>query len=154
MFLSTCKGQEKKPNTKAGINKNESLADYKTGDKFDAKKIFTDINPEPVKYSYPKGMKGDPKKGRKIFSNTKTGNCAACHCTEHAKGCGNIGFSLTKYRSKLGANKTEKNDDWLFQTIADKRYTTKSTVMPPSLSTKVLSKQDIVDVVAYLNTLK
>ncbi len=154
MFLSGCQGEKKKSTAKDTNVKGKSLADYKTDGKFDAKKIFSDINPNPVKYSYPKGLKGDPKKGEKIFSNTKTGNCAACHCTEDAKGCGDIGFSLVKYRANLGRDKNYKNDDWLFQVIADRRYVLKSTVMPPALPTKVLSEQDIVDIVAYLNTLK
>lgn len=120
---------------------------------YDPQQVYADLNPPPAEHAMPPGLAGDAAKGLAIFNKTETGNCAACHCAAGAKGCGDIGPSLDKYRSALGAE-PEKSDQWLFQQISDARLHNKDTVMPPMLPTKAIGAQDIVDLIAYLNSLK
>ena len=129
---------------------------------FNPADIFPDLNPGPTTYTMPANSKGDPANGLKLFNNTQAGNCAACHCSESAVGCGNIGPDFTKYNVTLGkeqaltpeGKKVDKDDQWLYQRIADPRVTSPVTVMPPYLTTKMLSEEQVMDLVAYLNNLK
>jgi len=115
------------------------------------KELFPDLLKPPVKWTEPAGYKASAKRGFKVFSNKKKGNCAACHCTAGAKGCGDIGPSLDKYRSELGS---QRSHEWIYQKVADPRMDNPDTVMPPSLPTKTLTAEEVADVVAYLESLK
>lgn len=113
--------------------------------------LFPDINKPAQKWAEPAGYKGSKENGAKIFSDIQMGNCAACHCADGVKGCGNIGPSLTKYKKELGEQRTR---EWLFQKIADARMDNPDTVMPPTLSTNTLKPEEAVDVVEFLESLK
>ena len=123
---------------------------------YDAKALFSDILAKPVSVKMPAGLKGDAKNGHKLFTDTKRGNCAACHCAPNATGCGNIGPTLDGFASRM--KELKYSDQWLFDRLADSRLHAieekRDTVMPPTLPTKVLSPKEIVDVMAYLKTLK
>lgn len=113
--------------------------------------LFPDINKPAQKWAEPSGYKGSRENGAKIFSDIQMGNCAACHCADGVKGCGNIGPSLTKYKKELGEQRTR---EWLFQKIADARMDNPESVMPPTLSTNTLKPEEAVDVVEFLESLK
>lgn len=113
--------------------------------------LFPDINKPAQRWTEPAGYKGSKENGAKIFSDIQMGNCAACHCADGVKGCGNIGPSLIKYKKELGTDRTR---EWLFQKIADARMDNPETVMPPTLSTSTLKPEEAVDVVEFLESLK
>lgn len=113
--------------------------------------LFPDINKPAQQWAEPAGYKGSKENGAKIFSDIQLGNCAACHCADGVKGCGNIGPSLIKYKKELGEQRTR---EWLFQKIADSRMDNPETVMPPTLSTNTLKPEEAVDVVEFLESLK
>lgn len=113
--------------------------------------LFPDINKPAQKWPEPAGYKGSKENGAKVFSDIQLGNCAACHCADGVKGCGNIGPSLIKYKKELGEQRTR---DWLFQKIADARVDNPDSVMPPTLSTNTLKPEEAVDVVEFLESLK
>lgn len=131
------------------------------GYEFDVNKHFPDVNPDPKEFKAPDGVdlaKGDAAKGKEIFLQVKikkgkpaAGNCAACHCVTGMEGCGNIGPAFTKdYVAKW----KEQGDAWLYAQIADARITNSESVMPPTISTKILKPEDIVDLIAYLKSIK
>ncbi len=127
--------------------------------------IFPDLLKAPIKYKYPKDLKGDKKKGLAIFIQVKSkkgkpsaGNCGACHATptrikgkKAVVGAGNIGPAFSSSHARRWK---KKGNQWLFQRIADARWHVKDTTMPPTLPTKILNKQDIVHVMAYLKSIK
>ncbi len=120
--------------------------------------VFPDLLKPAVEYKIPADAKGDAKKGYKIFNQVKSkkgkpsaGNCVACHDAVGLDGAGDIG---TKFDAILVEKWKKRGDQWLFQRIADARKHLPDTTMPPTLPTKILSEQDIVDVIAYLKTIK
>jgi sulfur oxidation c-type cytochrome SoxX len=113
--------------------------------------LFPDINKPAQPWTEPAGYKGSKENGAKIFSDIQMGNCAACHCADGVKGCGDIGPSLIRYKKELGEQRTR---EWLFQKIADARMDNPETVMPPTLSTNTLKPEEAVDVVEFLESLK
>ncbi|MBI4666040.1 MAG: sulfur oxidation c-type cytochrome SoxX [Nitrospinae bacterium] len=113
--------------------------------------LFPDI-PAPAKnYESPGGYTSSKENGFKIFSDVNQGNCAACHCADGVKGCGNIGPSLVKYKKDLGK---ERTSSWIYQKVADSRVDNPDTVMPPTITTSVLSAEQVADVAAFLESLK
>lgn len=143
-FSTTAMSQEKKEEKKEVKLGVEAL-------KMSDAELFPDINKPAQKWAEPAGYKGSKENGAKIFSDIQQGNCAACHCADGVKGCGNIGPSLIKYKKELGEQRTR---EWLFQKIADARLDNPETVMPPTLSTNTLKPEEAVDVVEFMESLK
>lgn len=110
------------------------------------------------------GQPGDPANGRKVFANTKLGNCLACHANSDQSDQlfhGDVGPSLDGVADRW--NEAELRAI----VVNSKAVFTEDTVMPGFYSLKVglnpsadhlgktiLSAQDVEDVVAYLGTLK
>jgi sulfur-oxidizing protein SoxA len=92
-------------------------------------------------------LQGNPENGKKIVSNRKKGNCAACHLLPEEKLPGNVGINI----STVGT--WQRTDEYLFNYLYDPRIYNPSTVMPPWGAYEVLTKAEIRDVVAYLKTL-
>jgi sulfur-oxidizing protein SoxA len=105
------------------------------------------VNNPTAFYQSIEGLKGDPKKGAKTVVNRKRGNCIACHVMPGALP-GNVGIDL----STIGS--WQRTDEQLFNYIFDPRIFNPNTVMPPWGANNMLTKQEIIDVVAYLQTLK
>jgi sulfur-oxidizing protein SoxX len=143
-FSATAMSQEKKEEKKEAKLGVEAL-------KMSDAELFPDINKPAQKWAEPAGYKGSKENGAKIFSDIQQGNCAACHCADGVKGCGNIGPSLIKYKKELGEQRTR---DWIFQKIADARMDNPETVMPPTLSTNTLKPEEAVDLVEFMESLK
>lgn len=93
-------------------------------------------------------IQGDPVNGQKLVNNRQKGNCVSCHILPDASFPGNVGINI----SSIG--KWGLPDQFLFNYVYDARIYNPHTVMPPWGTNGVLSKQEIMDIVSYLKTLK
>ena len=113
---------------------------------------YGDTRPEPavVKAAMPAGVKGDPKKGRALFRARAKGPCTGCHLIpgDDVWPAGSVGPDL----SMLGDRKLP--DAYLYQQIYDPRVVFPNTSMPPWGAAGVFTPDEIVHLVAYLQTLK
>ncbi len=142
------------PNKSMGSSKKDKPDFMKGG----PDNVFPDLLKPAMEYKIPADAKGNAKKGFAIFKQVKSkkgkpsaGNCGACHHAEGVDGAGDIG---PKFDASFVGKWKKKGDQWLFQRIADARKHKPKTTMPPTLPTKILTEQDIVDVIAYLKTIK
>ena len=110
------------------------------------------------------GQPGDPANGRKVFANTKLGNCLACHANSDQSDQlfhGDVGPSLDGVADRW--NEAELRAI----VVNSKAVFTEDTVMPGFYSLEVginpredlvgktiLTAQQVEDIVAYLTTLK
>jgi sulfur-oxidizing protein SoxA len=105
---------------------------------------------EPRKITTP--IIGDAANGAKLVADRKRGgSCLACHVMGPAGGAnlpGNVGPDL----SEIG--NAGRDDEWLFNYVYDARVYNPETVMPPWGSHGLFSDQEIMDIVAFLKTLK
>lgn len=93
-------------------------------------------------------IKGNPENGKKLVADRKRGgSCLACHILPEAILPGNVGFDL----SMIGA--WGRSDERLFNYIYDARQFNPVTVMPPWGAHNIFTKDEIKDIVAYLQTL-
>lgn len=98
---------------------------------------------EEVQFDGP--IDGDAKRGEKIAINLYLGNCIACHkMPGHDVGSGTIGPSLIDYASR------SLPYSYTFQRIWDPRVLNPGAHMPVFGPNKILTKTDIVDVMAYI----
>jgi len=115
--------------------------------------IFHNLNGKKAKGTPPKGLaKFVEKKGKdgKIKKKPKQyGNCVACHNIEGARGGGNIGPDLTNYKKMFIDTKTRDNQ-FVFQKIADPRIDNPNTHMTVNLTTKLFTEQEICDLASYV----
>ncbi|KYJ85558.1 sulfur oxidation c-type cytochrome SoxX [Sulfurovum riftiae] len=115
--------------------------------------IFHNLNGKKAKGTPPKGLaKFVEKKGKdgKIKKKPKQyGNCVACHNIEGARGAGNIGPDLTNYKKMFIDTKTRDNQ-FVFQKIADPRIDNPNTHMTVNLTTKLFTEQEICDLASYV----
>lgn len=97
-------------------------------------------------------LTGDPAHGEKLVADRdRGGSCLACHVMGPAGGAnlpGNVGPDL----SEIG--NAGLTDEQLFNFIYDARVYNPDTVMPPWGSHGLFSDQEIMDMVAFLKTLK
>jgi sulfur-oxidizing protein SoxA len=98
----------------------------------------------------PKGLKGDPKEGRKLFMARSLGPCTGCHLIpgDDVWPAGSVGPDLSTIADRKLA------DAYLYQQIYDPRVVFPKTSMPPWGVTGALKPEQIVHLVAYLQTLK
>jgi len=110
--------------------------------------IFHNLNGKKAKKTPPKGLvKFVTKNGKKKAK--QYGNCVACHNIEGARGAGNIGPDLSSYKSLFIDTKT-RNNQFVYQKIADPRIDNANTHMTINLTTKLMSEQEICDLTAYI----
>ncbi|NIP94185.1 MAG: sulfur oxidation c-type cytochrome SoxX, partial [Akkermansiaceae bacterium] len=105
----------------------------------------------PKAAAMPTGIKGDPKKGHGIIKNRRKGPCTACHVIPDAKvwPIGNVGPDLRT----MGDRKLADGD--LYQIIYDPRVRFgEDSPMAPFGAAGILTEEEIVHVVAYLQSLK
>lgn len=100
----------------------------------------------------PAGVTGNAGNGAKLVADrTRGGSCLACHVMGPAGGAnlpGNVGPDL----SEIGA--TKRDDVSLYNYIYDPRTVNPDSVMPPWGTHQVFNDQEIMDMVAFLQTLK
>jgi sulfur-oxidizing protein SoxA len=112
---------------------------------------YGDTRPEPAPGSAAiPSIAGDPKKGRALFLSRNLGPCTGCHLVQgdDVWPAGNVGPDLSTYGDR------NLPDAHTFNLIYDPRHLFPSTLMPPWGTTDVLTPEDIVHVVAFLNTQK
>jgi sulfur-oxidizing protein SoxA len=97
----------------------------------------------------PPGLAGDPARGRALFLNRSKGPCTGCHLVpgEDVWPAGSVGPDL----STLADRKLPS--EYLFQQLWDPRVTFPKTVMPPWGAQGALTAEEIVHLVAYLQSL-
>jgi sulfur-oxidizing protein SoxA len=112
---------------------------------------YTDTRkfPPPGKVPLP-AVKGDPKKGRELFLSRRIGPCTGCHLIpgDDVWPAGAVGPDL----SVIGDRRLP--DQYLFDFIWDARVILPNTIMPPWGPAGILSPEQVVDLVAFLQTLK
>ncbi|MCK5719083.1 MAG: sulfur oxidation c-type cytochrome SoxA [Thiomargarita sp.] len=105
-------------------------------------------SPEISKYQANIKIEGNSERGRKLVTDRKQGgNCVACHVLPKVSLPGNVGPNLSTVRI------WERSDDYLFNYIYDPRQFNANTIMPPWGAHKILTKQQIQDIIAYFKTL-
>ena len=113
---------------------------------------YDDTRPEPAvrQAAPPSGVTGDAKRGRALFLSRAKGPCTGCHLVpgDDVWPAGSVGPDL----STIGARGLA--DAYLYAQIHDPRVIFPKTAMPPWGATGALSPQEIVDLVAYVQTLK
>jgi sulfur-oxidizing protein SoxA len=113
---------------------------------------YDDQRPEPPvqRVTMPAGIAGDAGKGRALFLNRSKGPCVACHLVpgDDVWPAGSAGPD----QSTIGDRRLP--DQYLYQAIWDPRVYFPNTVMPPWGTVGLFSPQEIVHIVAYLQTLK
>jgi sulfur-oxidizing protein SoxA len=99
----------------------------------------------------PEGLAGDAERGKAIVADRgKGGSCLACHVMGPAGGAnlpGNIGPDLSKI-ALMG-----RSDEYFYNQIYDPRVFNPDTSMPPWGAHGILDDQEIMDIVAFLQTL-
>lgn len=92
-------------------------------------------------------MQGDPVMGKKLATSNK-GRCLTCHVLD-ADGdqAGDVGPNLSNYAI------SGRSRDYTFQQLWDAREHNPNTIMPPFGSNELLTRHQIIHIVAYLETL-
>ncbi|HEB70775.1 MAG TPA: sulfur oxidation c-type cytochrome SoxX [Desulfobulbus sp.] len=93
---------------------------------------------------------GNVEQGEKIATTRKLGNCVACHYLPNVESPGDIGPNLVEAMQEY----TMADRDDVAQWIRDAREFNPGTIMPPFGTNKILTPEQIDDLVAYLYTLK
>ena len=107
--------------------------------------MFHNLNGKKAKMNPPAGLSRKTAKGK----NKQYGNCVACHNIEGAIGGGNIGPDLTNYSDIFLASKI-RNNQFVFQKIADPRIDNENTYMTINLTTKLFNEREICDITSYI----
>jgi len=92
----------------------------------------------------------DAAQGRKVVTTKALGNCAACHKFPDVESPGDIGPDLTEAMESYGPGDRATVRQWLW----DARELMPHTIMPPFGANKILTPQQVDDVVEYLYSLK
>ncbi len=105
--------------------------------------------PKPTRAPMP-AMAGDPSKGRQLFVSRAKGPCTGCHLVPGPDiwPAGNVGPDL----SVIGDRRLP--DRFLFDLVWDARLIFPDSSMPPWGTAGILSAEEIVHIVAFLQTLK
>jgi len=112
---------------------------------------YDDTRPAPAVAKIPvPGVKGNPKEGRRLFLSRARGPCTGCHLIpgDDVWPAGNVGPDLSTYGDR------NLPDDYVFTQIYDSRNLFPNTTMPPWGTTGALKPEEIVHIVAFLQTLK
>jgi len=108
------------------------------------------IEPAVQHVTMPAGATGDPQKGRALFLSRSKGPCIGCHLVpgDDVWPAGSAGPD----QSALGDRKLP--DQYLYQVVWDARAYFPKTIMPPWGTAGLLTSEEVVHIVAYLQTLR
>ena len=111
--------------------------------------IFHNLNGKDAKENPPEGLTrlladGKPK---------QMGNCVACHNIEGAKGYGNIGPDLSKYK-ELYMDSGVRNPQFVYQKISDPRIDNPKSAMTVNLANGLMNEREVCDLVSYITAVK
>ena len=113
---------------------------------------YGDQRPEPpvTRATMPPGLTGDAAKGRALFLSRAKGPCTGCHLVpgDDVWPAGNVGPDLSAIGDRGLSN------EYLYAQVFDARSVFPSTTMPPWGATGAFAPEEIVHLVAYLQTLK
>ena len=113
---------------------------------------YGDTRPAPAVQheTPPAGVAGDPKKGRALFLSRAKGPCTGCHLVpgDDVWPAGSVGPDLSAFGAR------GLSDAHVYAHIYDPRALFPKTSMPPWGVTGALSPEEILHLVAYLQTLK
>jgi len=107
--------------------------------------IFHNLNGKKAKKTPPKGLSKKNADGKP----KQYGNCVACHNIEGARGAGNIGPDLTKYKQSHIDTKA-RDYQFVYQKIADARIDNPNTHMTINLTTGLFTPREICDLASYV----
>ncbi len=112
---------------------------------------YDDARPEPPVQTaaMPADVTGDPRRGRALFLNRARGPCTGCHLVpgDDVWPAGSVGPDL----STVGDRKLP--DAYLYQQLWDPRVVFPNTVMPAWGAQGVFTPDELVHLVAYLQSL-
>jgi L-cysteine S-thiosulfotransferase len=113
---------------------------------------YDDARAEPPvqKGAMPSGAVGDPVRGRALFMDRSKGPCTGCHLVPGGDvwPAGSVGPDLSTVADrKLPAA-------YLYQQLWDPRVTLPNSVMPPWGTQGLFTPEELVHLVAYLQTLR
>src|SRR5207237_4948228 len=105
--------------------------------------------PPPNRMSMPV-VKGDPRRGRELFMARDKAPCTGCHLIpgDDVWPAGSVGPDL----SVIGDRRLP--DQYLFDFVWDARLFLPNPTMPPWGTSGILSPEETVHIVAFLQTLK
>ena len=113
---------------------------------------YDDARPDPPvqRVEMPAGLVGDPRRGRALFLDRRKGPCTGCHLVPGADvwPAGSVGPDLSTLADR------KLSDAYLYQQLWDPRAVFPGTVMPPWGVQGVFTPQELVHLVAYLQTLR
>ncbi|MBF0269861.1 MAG: sulfur oxidation c-type cytochrome SoxA [Alphaproteobacteria bacterium] len=112
---------------------------------------YNETIPQPpvVKAAMPKDVKGDVEKGKKLFQNRNKAPCTGCHVVrDDIWPMGNVGPNLSHFAEK------KFKDEFVYQMIYDMRSVNEDSHMPPWGTSGAFTPEEIVHLVAYLQTQK
>ena len=113
---------------------------------------YDDARPEPPvqRATPPPGVVGDPKRGRALFLSRAKGPCTGCHLVpgDDVWPAGSVGPDLSTFGTR------GLSDDHVYMQIYDPRVLFPKTAMPPWGVVGALTPEEIVHLVAYLQSLK
>ena len=106
--------------------------------------------PPVQRVTLPSGATGDPKKGRALFLSRTKGPCTGCHLVpgDDVWPAGSVGPDLSTFGTR------GLSDAHVYMHLHDPRVLFPNTVMPPWGVNGVLTSEEMVDLVAYLQSLK
>jgi L-cysteine S-thiosulfotransferase len=112
---------------------------------------YDDTRPEPAvqRVSMPTGLTGDARRGRALFLDRTKGPCTGCHLVpgDDVWPAGSVGPDLSTLADRT------LSDAYLYQQLWDPRVTFPRTIMPPWGAQGVFRPEELVHLVAYLQTL-
>lgn len=90
---------------------------------------------------------GAVENGKKVAFDRKAGNCLSCHLIEGGEASGNLGPPLLAMKARFPDRQKLRDIIWDITTSRPE------APMPPFGRYKIISEQDIDDIVEYLYTL-
>jgi sulfur-oxidizing protein SoxA len=121
---------------------------FKGSEKFPTTSYNETKNHRPVERPSPPTMAGEPIKGKILAYANNKGRCLACHILgPDGDQAGDMGPNLSTY------GKSGRDSAYTFQHIWDARAHNPKTIMPPFGTHNILTRHEVLDIVAYLNVL-
>jgi sulfur-oxidizing protein SoxA len=107
------------------------------------------LEPSVQRVTMPAGVVGDAGRGRALFLSRSKGPCVGCHLVpgDDVWPAGSAGPD----QSTIGDRRLP--GQYLYQVVWDARVFFPNTVMPPWGTAGIFTSEEIVDIVAYLQTL-
>jgi sulfur-oxidizing protein SoxA len=113
---------------------------------------YDDVRPEPAvqRAVPPSNVHADAARGRALFLDRAKAPCTGCHLVpgDDVWPAGSVGPDLSALADR------RLPDAYLYQQLWDPRVTFPSTVMPPWGAQGIFTPEEIVHLVAYLQTLR